>query len=284
MAAGLFRRNGVHRTMTHPLDLATTLDNAGGDIRNGRVSEDYWAFVGPFGGASAAIFQRAVLDHPQRVGDPLALTVNYCAPLAKGEYEVHAKPARTNRSTQHWTLELRQGGETILTGTAVTAERRDSFSHAPAVRPQVPSPGDLAPYRMGQGGPSWVDRYEFRFAEGAPRFGAPADGTSHSALSHLWLRDAPARPLDHASLAGLSDAFFARIFHVQGQMVPFGTVSLTTYFLGTADEIARQGDRHLLGIADAKRFHRNYFDQSIELWSEDGALLATGVQIAYFKL
>ena len=270
--------------MIHPLDLATTLDNPGADVRIGRTSEDYWAFVGPFGGASAAILMRAVMDHPQRLGDPLALTVNYCAPLAKGVYEVHAKPARTNRSTQHWTLELRQGGETILTGTAVTAVRRDSFSHAPVVPPQVPPPGDVAAYRMREGGPAWVNRYEFRFAEGAPRFGALDGGEPHSALSHLWMRDAPPRPLDHVALAGLSDAFIARIFHVQGQMTPFGTVSLTTYFLGTADELARQGNRHLLGVADAKRFHRNYFDQSIELWSADGALLATGVQVAYFKL
>lgn len=269
--------------MIHPLDLATTLDNPGADIRIGHTSEDYWAFVGPFGGASAAILMRAVVDHPQRLGDPLALTVNYCAPLAKGVYEVHAKPSRTNRSTQHWTLELRQGGEAVLTGTAVTAVRRDSFSHTPVVPPEVPPPGDVAPYRMREGGPAWVNRYDFRFAAGAPRFGAPDDGAIHSALSHLWLRDAPARPLDHVALAALSDAFIARIFHVQGQMIPFGTVSLTTYFLGTADEMARQGDRHLLGVADAKRFHRNYFDQSIELWSADGALLATGMQVAYFK-
>ena len=270
--------------MMHALDLATTLDNPGADIRTGHTSEDYWAFVGPFGGASAAILMRAVMDHPQRLGDPLALTVNYCAPLAKGVYEVHAKLARTNRSTQHWTLELRQAGEAVLTGTAMTAERRESLSHAPVAPPQVPPPGDVAPYRMREGGPAWVNQYDFRFAAGAPRFGTPDDGAIHSALSHLWLRDAPSRPLDHVALAALSDAFIARIFHVQGQMIPFGTVSLTTYFLGTADEIARQGDRHLLGVADAKRFHRNYFDQSIELWSADGALLATGVQVAYFKL
>lgn len=270
--------------MTHPLDLATTFDGPAGDIRTGHTSDDYWAFVGPFGGASAAVLMRAVVDHPGRLGEPLALTVNYCAPLTKGVFEVHAKPARTNRSTQHWNLELRQGRETILTGTAVTAERRESFSHTPVTPPQVPPPGDVAPYAMRQGGPAWVNQYDFRFSIGAPRFGMHDDGAPHSALSHLWLRDAPSRPLDHVALAGLSDAFIARIFHVQGQFVPFGTVSLTTYFLGTADEIARQGDRHLLGVADAKRFHRNYFDQSIELWSDDGALLATGTQVAYFKL
>ena len=270
--------------MTHPLDLATALDNPGADIRTGRTTDEYWGFVGPFGGASAAILMRAVMDHPQRLGDPLALTVNYCGPLAKGAYDVHAKPSRTNRSTQHWTLELRQGGEAVLTGTAVTATRRESFSHAPAGPPQVPPPDDIERYRMREGAPAWINCYDFRFANGAPLFGAPDDGARHSALSHLWLRDAPSRPLDHVALAGLADAFFARIVHVQSQFVPFGTVTLTTYFLGTADEIARQGDRHLLGVADSKRFHRNYFDQSVELWSADGALLATSAQVSYFKL
>lgn len=270
--------------MTHPLDIATTLDNAGADTRHGHTSDDYWAFVGPFGGCSAAILMRAVLEHPQRLGEPLSLTVNYCAPLAKGTFAVTARAARTNRSTQHWTLELTQGGETILTGSAVTAERRESFSHTPVPCPQVTPPDAVAPYRMREGAPSWVNEYEFRFAEGAPRFGLPQDGPPGDAHSLLWLRDATPRALDHVALASLADAFFGRIFHVQGRIVPFGTVSLTTYFLGTADEIAQHGDRHLLGVADAKRFHRNYFDQSIELWSADGALLATGVQVAYFKV
>ncbi len=267
----------------HLFDRATQLQPQGDNTFLGHASEDYWAFVGPFGGTSAGVMLRAVMDHPARIGEPLALTVNYAAPLAKGPFEVIAKPARTNRSTQHWSLELRQGDEVVLTGTAVTAERRESWTHAPAVLPRVPQPNEMPEYRMQSGGPEWVKRYEFRFVEGAPRMGEVSAASPADTRSKLWMRDAPPRPLDHSALAAMSDAFFARIFHALGAMTPFGTVSITTYFTGSADEIARQGDRHLLGVADARRFYRSYFDQSVELWSADGVLLATGMQVCYFK-
>jgi len=37
-----------------------------------------------------------------------------------------------------------------------------------------------------------------------------------------------------------------------------------------------------LGVGDAKIFHKNYADQTGELWSPAGRLLATSHQIAYF--
>ena len=60
----------------HLFDDATQV-TAGDSRWQGQTSDDYWAFVGPFGGATAATILRALIDHPQRAGDPLALTVNY---------------------------------------------------------------------------------------------------------------------------------------------------------------------------------------------------------------
>ncbi len=39
------------------------------------------------------------------------------------------------------------------------------------------------------------------------------------------------------SLVNMSDAFFGRIFLVLGVMLPFGTMSLTTYLHVSADEL-----------------------------------------------
>jgi hypothetical protein len=78
-------------------------------------------------------------------------------------------------------------------------------------------------------------------------------------------------------------AFFARIFHVRNQLVPFGTVSLTTYFHADAADLAAEDTTHVLTVADAKIFHKSFGDQSGELWSPGGRLLATTHQIAYFK-
>jgi acyl-coenzyme A thioesterase PaaI-like protein len=68
--------------------------------------------VGPFGGTTAATALRAILLHPALLGEPVALTVNYAAAMAEGPFSVTAKPVRTNRSTQHWTVELSQADAT----------------------------------------------------------------------------------------------------------------------------------------------------------------------------
>ena len=268
----------------HPLDLATRLDGAPADpVRGGHASEAYWAFIGPFGGALAATVLRAVLEHPQRSGDPLALTLNFCAPMALAPFEVATRLARSNRSTQHWSVEVAQADAGIThTATLVTALRRDTWSHQPAEAPQLLPPQSLPRYAY-RGAMSWVERYEFRFAQGAPELTETVPEPPASARSLLWINDAQPRPLDFPALASMSDAFFGRIFQVQGRMLPFGTVSMTTYFHASAEEVAAQGTAPLRASVDARVFHRSFCDQSGELWGHDGRLLATAVQIAYFR-
>ena len=92
-----------------------------GDSRwQGHTSEDYWAFVGPFGGCTAATILRALMEHPQRAGDPTAITVNYCAPVAKGPFDLDLRLVKANRSSQHWCVEMTQGnGDVSTLATAV---------------------------------------------------------------------------------------------------------------------------------------------------------------------
>src|SRR6202158_2590726 len=89
----------------HLFDEATRV-TAGDSCWQGQTSEDYWAFVGPFGGAAGAPTLRPLIDHPQRTGDPLSLTVNYCAPIAEGVFDLDIRLVKANRWTQHWSVEL----------------------------------------------------------------------------------------------------------------------------------------------------------------------------------
>ena len=92
----------------HPLDAATKLETAG-DKFTGATSDAYWNFTGPFGGATAATLLNAAMLHPKRQNFPLAMTINYCAPVAKGAFDIQVAEKRTNRSTQHFTVEMTQG-------------------------------------------------------------------------------------------------------------------------------------------------------------------------------
>ena len=91
------------------------------------------------------------------------------------------------------------------------------------------------------------------------------------------------RKIDALSLMSMSDAFFGRVFHARGELVPFGTVSLTTCFCADAEDLAAEDITRVLAVADARIFHKSYGDQIGELWSPQGRLLATTHQIAYFK-
>src|SRR5205807_5701092 len=93
----------------HLFDQATRV-SAGDSRWQGQTSADYWAFVGPFGGATAATILRALMDHPQATGDPLAVTVNYCAPIAKGPFDLDVRLVKANRFSLHWSVALAQGG------------------------------------------------------------------------------------------------------------------------------------------------------------------------------
>jgi acyl-CoA thioesterase len=263
----------------HLFDDATRV-SAGDSRWQGRTSEDYWAFVGPFGGITAATVLRALMEHPQRSGDPLSLTVNYCAPIAQGDFDLDVRLVKANRSTQHWCVELTQGGGDVATlATAVFAERRPSWSHQQAHFPETKPYEQTLPYANVAA--SWVKQYDFRFVEGEPRVAGAAEPAS--AYSKLWIGDRVPRKIDALSVMAMSDAFFARIFHVQRELVPFGTVSLTTYFHADTDDLANEDITRVLGVADARIFHKSYCDQSGELFSPQGRLLATTTQIAYFK-
>jgi acyl-CoA thioesterase len=267
----------------HPFDLATGV-GAGDSAWRGHTSLDYWAFVGPFGGATAATLLRAIVQHPQRSGDPLSFTVNFCAPVLEGDFDLEVRLIKANRSTQHWSVELSQnGGEVATFATAVLATRRPSWSHRSAKIPSA-TPFDQTPsHTRGKLAASWVRQYDMRFIEGELPLGGAPHAEPASAFSKLWIGDRKPRTIDALSLLSRSDAFFGRIFHVRNELVPFGTVSLTTYFHADADELLAEDTSHVLATADAKIFHKSFGDQSGELWSPAGRLLATTTQIAYFK-
>jgi acyl-CoA thioesterase len=267
----------------HPFDQALRLHHS--DLRvgqfSGQTSPDYWNMVGPFGGATAAIVLQSVLKHPDLLGVPVALTVNFAAALEAGEFEVQATPVRTNRSTQHWTVHIAQNGAINTTATVFTALRRETWGASDAPMPQAPRPSDVERLSIGPRGVAWLAQYEMRPISGS--IPSVWDGSGTHSESRLWLRDAQPRPLDYLSLMAMSDMFYPRVWLRRATVVPAGTVSITTYFHADAAQMAEVGTGYLLGRAHGQRFNNGYFDQTAHLWSEAGDLLATSNQIVYYK-
>jgi acyl-CoA thioesterase len=264
----------------HPFDESIALKRQSDGSFVGNTHPAYANMVGPYGGTTAAQALNAVLQHPDLLGEPLSLTVNFCAGVADGAFVMNAKPARTNRSTQHWTVEMLQNGEAVTTATAVTAVRRETWADDEVAMPSVPAPTDV-PTPDSNVPMAFVKRYDMRPIVG----GMPSDwdGSLHSSLTQLWVRDQPPRPLDYASLAAMSDIFYPRVFVRRRSLTPAGTVSITTYFHANAAQLAESGTSYLLGQARASGFRNGFFDQSAQLWNEAGLLMASSHQIVYFK-
>lgn len=270
-------------TRSHPLDIATALERRDATHLRGHTVEDYWNMVGQLGGLTNAQLLRAVLDDPQRKGSPVAQTVNFCSAMNKGEFEIECELVRSGKNTQHWTQRMTQGESVIATGSVVTGKRQPRWSHQFAEAPAVPGPpATFAPYSL-QGFSNWISRVDFRFLEGEFQPHAPEEKFVASPRSVVWLQHNPPRALDFISLATLADVFFIRIAQVRGYTVPMGTVSLTTYFHASEEELATYGTQHLLGIADAQVFRDTFSDQTSQIWGADGRLLASGTQLAWYR-
>ncbi len=155
-----------YNKQNHPFDTATQLTGESG-IYYGCTSECYANMVGPFGGIIAATLLRAVMEHPERKGDPVSLTINYTAPVLDGNFSIKAIPTRTNRSTQHWYIELCQDKGIIITGTAVFASRRKTWSSTERNFPNVPSAKEVKNF-SSEGLPPWVYNYDMRIIQGTP--------------------------------------------------------------------------------------------------------------------
>ena len=265
----------------HAFDRAIALQPLSNNLFSGKTSDDYQNMVGPFGGLTAAILLNAVLQHPERIGEPISLTINFAGPVQPGAFEIEATPIRTNRSTQHWLLLQRQGGEVVTSGTAFFATRRETWSEQQQPMPEAVS-ADSLPLVIRKER-RWFENYDFRYVSGIFNPAIPSEQESGDTDTLLWTRDIPARQLDFASLTAMGDVFAPRIFHRRQRFTPAGTVSLTHYFHADAAQLIQSADRHILGHARAARMHNNYSDQIAHLWSDDGVLLLTSTQVAYYK-
>lgn len=266
----------------HPFDEALLLEFEGEGRYSGAISQAYWNIAGPYGGIVAAVLLQAVLRHPAMRGRPVAQTANFCAAITPDPIALEARLVRDGRSTQHWLVELVQNSAIAATASIVTGPSRETWTHQPARPPVMPPPEQL-PVFTREGRTGWTTRYEMRFERGPPTNDTASAENPGSAESRLWLRDEPPRALDYGALAAMADAFILRLLQVRGAFAPSATVTLTTYFMADEDALAAQAARPVLGRADARAFAHGFHDQTGELWSDTGALLAVSHQMVWFR-
>ena len=269
----------------HPFDRAMAMAPVGKNQWATQASKDYWNMVGPYGGITAAQMAQAVLQHPDRLGDLVAITVNYAGAVGERAYVIEAIPARTNRSTQHWIITMREQDDagnwsTTTTATAMTALARSTWSDDEHAMPQVLPSSQVERY-ITEFRVEWLSRYNVRPLIGS--YPTEWNDAISPSLTRMWVSDEPPRPLDVPALASLCDVFFPRIWLRRAKRVPIGTVSLTVYFHASAEALQKVGDQPVLAQSQGQAFRDGFFDQTAQIWAPSGELLATSHQLVYYK-
>ena len=265
----------------HRLDQAIALTPLGAGRWRGHTDLAYWNFVGPYGGFVAAVLMQALMLREDRLGDPLALTVNYAGALSEGPFEIIVQTRRSSRTTQHVQAEIVQGDDpatrVAVTATAVFAIRREVWSRAEARAPRAPRAAEV-PTIGARPGVRWPDMYELRFVSGLPMQGERDDSRSL-----YWIRDKPDRPLDYPALSSICDSAFPRIFVIRPQLTQVATVSMNIYFHGNAAGVAAVGSQPLLIDTCGNVFDQGFSDQQAAVWTEEGRLIASTQQVVWYK-
>ena len=247
------------------------------DARVAIADPEYEANTGMFGGWTAALLLKSVLDHAECAGNASAFTVNFVARVEPGE-RLLVRPYKlgASKSLSHWraTLHRCEGQELLASASAVLTLRRPSESAMDFRVPAAPPPEELSasnpPGAFGR-------RTETRAVYGQPPFNRV------DLRSLTWVRDNSGRHIDAVQLAYLSDVYAPRVFHISECPRPSSTLTMSTYFLAAPDELAAVADDFVLSEAEGTRIEHSLVGSRARLWSRQGTLLATTEQLCWFK-
>jgi acyl-CoA thioesterase len=260
-------------------DSDTEVEFAGHGIYRTRIDRGWWVVAGPNGGYVAAVLLRALthaVDAPSR--QARSITIHYTAPPVEGPARVETQVERTGRSLTTVSGRLFQDDRLLAVSTAAFSKPRAGLAFSEAAMPDVLPPEQCPPMERHI---EIHDRYEQRWALGSQPFSG-----GDRALCGGWIRLPETRLNDALALAAFSDAFppavFSRVGH--GEMeggVP--TVELTIHFRTALPHPDAFPDDWVLAVFRSRLAEEGFVEETGELWSQGGVLLAESRQLAIVR-
>lgn len=262
--------------MTSHFDRDTALTPLTEGSFRGRVSEDFWVQSGPNGGYLAAIAMRgatAIVPEAERVAR--SLHVRFLAAPKAGEIELLAETVRKGRSMTTIAVRMRQDGRDFLHASACFSEPFSAIAFQDCRMPEALPLAQATPIEPRI---PLNHRFELRRA-----IGPQAERGAERALSGGYIRFSDPRPIDVLALAALWDswppAVFARAFEQRFRgAVP--TVEASIYFRRRTPLPQAKPDDFVLLKVETTMANEGVCEESSEIWSTDGLLLAQGRQLA----
>jgi acyl-CoA thioesterase len=284
------KTHALHR-FDRDIALAVAEKNGDDEVRifDAQIDEGWWITTGPNGGYLNAMLLRGMIDTvSDETREPRTQTTHFTARARPGPAHVTTQILRSGRSLSTVSARLEQNGRLIAypVGALATARRspdggEHQFTFQDATMPEVPPPDrvEVAPTHSGSGAAiPFGERYEKR-----PVFGATEPSLREPATTGGWIRPQPERVGDALLISALSDAWPPAIFHKQppgeaSRGVP--TVELTVHFRApTATSEIAPGAYYLVHFG-TRMSRDGFLEETGEIWSPDGVLLAESRQLA----
>jgi len=243
-----------------------------------RADPHYESANGMFGGWTSAAVLRAISEDDGGPAQPSAFSINFVTVIPPGsDLRMTTQCVGAGRSVSHWSCEITSEDRqlTFATASAVLAQRRDTDHHLEATMPEAPDPSTIEPIQPAPG--SAGERMPIRPVLGFPPFGRD------STRSVAWVRDITGRAVDRLQLVFLADHRPPRSFFWSDGPRPSATLTLSVYLHATDEELAAVGDDDILSEAFGVRGARSTSEEHLRLWSRDGALLATSLQLGWYR-
>jgi acyl-CoA thioesterase len=255
-------------------DRGTALAPLGEGRCAGSVSEDFWVQSGPNGGYLAAIALRgAALAVPDPERAPRSLHVRYLAPPRAGAFELQSEIVRSGRSMTIVSVRMQQDGRDFVHASACFSTAFSSIAFQDCAMPEARPLAQSEPVdkRIAMN-----HQFEMWRAIGG------TERESSRALSGGWIRFAEPRPIDVLALAALWDCWPPAVFARASEQrfrgaVP--TVEASVYFRRRVPlPGVAPGDYVLLKV-ETTMADEGVAEESAEIWSHDGLLLAQSRQL-----
>ena len=259
------------------LDASLAIEPAGDGAWLALADPQQTANSGMFGGWTAALLLKSVLDDPCAQGTTSAITVNYVNRIEPGS----ALVLRTQRlgggkSLTTWRAQVLVEGAADVAATAsiVLANRRDSDRFTEPKLPNAVAPETLPMFQppgpFGKG-------MDIRTVIGVNPFNQP------TTRSLSWERDLEDRAWDALQIVYFSDVGWPRVWPLGAAARPSSTITMSTYIHATSEELATCGGDYILADMVGTRIDNSTCGSRANLWSRAGALLATTEQLCWFR-
>ncbi|NYJ00544.1 acyl-CoA thioesterase [Nocardioides thalensis] len=259
--------------MSYLLDTAVASEPLGGGVHRVVVTSDWdTANKTPNGGYILALLQHATMlesAHP----DPLTIAITYFRPAQPGPAEVRVREVRKGRRVSTYDAILVQDGKEVAHAVLSTHDwdATGTAEHTPHAAPGIPRPEDCgdASDLVPAGMVPILDRYVYRSTEPPGWLVGKPTGVTESLA---WIRAKDERPVDSLMAGAMTDAFppvTAEIGHLAS-----ATIQLTVHYRRRPETL------WALGHVRTRHVIHGYHDEDVELWDEQGRLIAQSRQLA----